>query len=137
MYPRQRNPTPMAAIGFAAITLGVAFWLLILVILLLVAVAHAAPPENADPALAPWFHSLRHPRLGGCCDTADGRVTSMRVVGDHYEVLIDGKFPGVTTATWEVVPPDAILERQDNPTGGTVVFWYMHAIRCVVLPAGT
>lgn len=99
--------------------------------------AIAAPPEHADPQLAPWFKSLSRPDIGSCCDTADGRVTSSRVAGDHYEVLIDGRFPGVTTSTWEPVPAEAILKRVDNPTGGTVVFWFLGRIRCVVLPAET
>lgn len=97
--------------------------------------AQAGPPEHVDPALAPWFQSLQRPDIGSCCSVADGRVTESRVVGDHYEVLIDSRFPGVTEPSWQPVPPAAILKRVDNPTGATVAFWYMGQVRCVVLPA--
>lgn len=78
--------------------------------------ASAAPPENADPALAPWFQSLRQPETGmSCCDIADCRPTDVRTVEDHYEVLING--------IWMPVPARRILQRGDNPTGRAVVCW--------------
>ncbi len=55
----------------------------ILAALLAASPANAAPPENADPALAPWFQSLRQPETGmSCCDIADCRPTEYRTVGD-------------------------------------------------------
>lgn len=78
--------------------------------------ARAAPPQNADPALAPWYQSLRQPDTGvSCCSIADCRATDYRTDGDHYEVLIDNK--------WTLVPQDKILQRVDNPVGRAVVCW--------------
>lgn len=78
--------------------------------------AVAAPPENADPSLAPWFQSLRQPGTGvSCCSISDCRQTDFRSVGTHYEVLIDG--------VWRPVPGDKVLQRMDNPTGRAVVCW--------------
>ena len=76
--------------------------------------AKAEPPPNADPALAPWFQSLKQPDTGvSCCSIADCRRTDSRVAGDHYEVMIDGQ--------WRAVPQSAVVEREDNPTGRAVV----------------
>lgn len=78
--------------------------------------AGAAPPENADPSLAPWFNSLRMPWTNAlCCTMADCRPTDSRTNNDHYEVLIEGQ--------WRVVPDDKVLNRTDNPTGRAVVCW--------------
>ena len=76
----------------------------------------AAPPENADPALAPWFQGLRQPgsRMS-CCSIADCRQTDSRVAGDHYEAFVQGQ--------WRAIPPDKVLPRADNPTGRAVVCW--------------
>ena len=79
-------------------------------------IATAAPPPNADPALAPWYQNLRQPQTGvSCCSIADCRATDYRTTGDHYEVFIDDK--------WTVVPADKILQRIDNPVGRAVVCW--------------
>ena len=88
--------------------------------------ASAAPPENADPALAPWFQSLRQPETGmSCCDIADCRPTEYRTVGDAYEVWIDNR--------WMTVPPRRILQRADNPVGRAVVCWTpQRGIMCFV-----
>lgn len=74
----------------------------------------AAPPADADMSLAPWFNSLRMPGSGiSCCSIADCRRTDARWQDDHYEVLIEG--------AWRAVPPAAVVERADNPTGRAVV----------------
>src|SRR5260370_21386495 len=65
----------------------------ILAALLAASPVNAAPPENADPALAPWFQSLRQPETGmSCCDIADCRPTEYRTVGDQYEVWIEDQW---------------------------------------------
>ena len=74
----------------------------------------AAPPPDADMSLAPWFNSLQQPGSGiSCCSIADCRRTDSRDAGDHYEAFVDGQ--------WRPVPPSAVVERQDNPTGHAVV----------------
>jgi hypothetical protein len=88
--------------------------------------AQAAPPENADPALAPWFQSLRQPETGmSCCDIADCRPTEYRTVGDSYEAWVDNK--------WMPVPARRVLQRADNPVGRAVVCWTpQRGIMCFV-----
>jgi hypothetical protein len=78
--------------------------------------AGAQPPADADPALGPWFRSLLVPGTSiSCCSVTDCRATEYRIEADHYEALIGG--------SWQVVPPDKILQRTDNPTGHAVVCW--------------
>jgi hypothetical protein len=86
------------------------------VILLLASPAHAAPPPDADPKLAPWYNSLRLPESTmPCCSMADCQTALSRLVQGHYEVLIEGN--------WVAVPDDKVLTRPDNPTGEAVVCW--------------
>ena len=86
----------------------------------------AAPPENADPALAPWFQSLLQPRTGvSCCSISDCRPADSRVRDGRYEVFIDDR--------WMPVPPEKVLERKDNPTGRPIVCYTPQAgIMCFV-----
>jgi hypothetical protein len=78
--------------------------------------AQARPPEDADPALAPWFQSLRQPGSGvSCCSIADCRAADYRINNDRYEAYVAG--------AWRTVPPDRVLQRDDNPTGRAVVCW--------------
>jgi hypothetical protein len=95
---------------------------------LLLGMAHfalAAPPENADPALAPFFQSLKQPDNGiGCCSVADCRHPESRQVADGYEVFIDEKTFGLGAPNvWLPVPAKKILQRADNPTGRPVTCW--------------
>jgi len=76
----------------------------------------SAPPENADPTLAPWFNSLRQPGTGvSCCSISDCRPVDYRVSGAGYEVWIENG--------WRQVPADKILQGRDNPIGRAVVCW--------------
>ncbi len=85
-------------------------------ILLLACQAHAAPPPDADPTLAPWFNNLRLPGSAvPCCSMADCRTVPSRLIDGHYEAFVEGK--------WIVVPDDKVLTRSDNPTGHAVVCW--------------
>lgn len=77
--------------------------------------APAAPPENADPALAPFFQSLKQPGSGAsCCSIADCRPVDYRMAADGYEAKLDGN--------WVRVPDERVLHGQTNPTA--------HAIAC-------
>ena len=85
--------------------------------------AVAAPPPDANPALAPWFRSLTNPVILGesCCSEADGHILSdndWRETNDGYQVR-------VADAWWQV-PPDTVLNNVPNPTGSAVVFWEAH-----------
>jgi len=83
---------------------------------LAVGTAHAAPPADADPALAPWFNSLRQPWTNAlCCSIADCRPVESRLNDGHYEALIEGE--------WRRIPDQLILSRSDNPTGRAIACW--------------
>lgn len=99
--------------------------------LLLLGTAQAAPPSNADPALAPWFQSLHTAAGMSCCGDADGHIlgdADWRVAGNGYQVRIDGE--------WTNVEPDAVLNGVPNPVGSPVAFWSPgaspHRIFCFV-----
>jgi hypothetical protein len=95
-------------------------------LLLLAAPLRAAPPPDADPAMAPWFNSLRQPGSGiSCCSIADCRPVDYRTVDNHYEAFIEGE--------WRAVPPEKVITRADNPTGRAVVCWTkLSGIMCFV-----
>jgi hypothetical protein len=81
--------------------------------LVMAAPAIAAPPQGADPALAPWYRSLRQPGTGyACCDIADCRHYPVRADGSHYQVFYGDR--------WLIVPVEAVSDRIDNPTGDYV-----------------
>ena len=116
-------------------------WLGGAAVLCVAAAALAGPPSNPDPQLAPWFKELSRPWRSGsaamvkCCDISDCRVTDYREIGDHYEALIDERFPGVSEPSWERVAPEAVLDYKDNPTGGAVACWHRGQVLCFVRPA--
>ena len=81
---------------------------------LLAGSAAAHPPPGADMSLAPWFQSLKQPGTGmSCCSIADCRPTDFRIHGGEYQAMVEGQ--------WRSVPPNAVLERLDNPTGRAIV----------------
>lgn len=85
--------------------------------------ALGAPPEGADPALAPWYRSLRNPERGfGCCDLSDCRPTDWRRAGDGVQAWIGDAF-GIQPGRWEDIPPETIIRRTDNPEGRAVLCW--------------
>lgn len=93
--------------------------------------ALAKPPRHTDPALVPWYQSLRQPGTGmSCCSIADCRTADYRTTDNGYEVFIDRR--------WIPVPPDKILQRINNPTGRAVVCWTpTQGIMCFVRAAET
>ena len=98
--------------------------------------AAAAPPDNPDPALAPWFESLRQPGTGApCCSISDCRTAEIRQDRDGYEVLIDGRWK-MSIPFWLRVPPNRIIDGIDNPANRAVVCFTPEAgILCFVRPA--
>lgn len=88
------------------------------------AVAH--PPANTDLRFEQWFQGLRQPGTGmSCCSIADCRPTEFRTRGGHYQALVMGK--------WEDVPPSAVLQKTDNPTGRAIVCYTPYrGIMCFV-----
>jgi hypothetical protein len=98
--------------------------------------AAAAPPDRADPALAPWFERLRQPGTGAsCCSIADCRTVESRQDRDGYEVLIDRRWK-MSAPFWLRVPSNRIIDKIENPTDrGVVCFTPEAGILCFVRPA--
>jgi hypothetical protein len=98
--------------------------------------ALAAPPDSPDPALAPWYESLKQPGTGApCCSIADCRTAEFRQDRDGYEVLIDSRWK-MSSPFWLRVPPNRIIHGIDNPTNRSVVCFAPEAgILCFVRPA--
>src|SRR3984893_19358213 len=76
----------------------------------------------------------RNDGKGPCCNLMDCRPTQRRMVGDHYEVKVDGEWlPVPNDKINNVVAPDGgahvCAPRQVGPNKG-VLF-------CVILPSGT
>jgi hypothetical protein len=96
---------------------------------------HAAPPDNADPSLSPWFESLRQPGTGAsCCSIADCRIVETRRGHRGYEVRIDQTW-NISSAFWLQVPAEKILDPRSNPTGRAVLCYTPEAgILCFVPP---
>ena len=95
----------------------------------------AEPPEGADPSLAPWFKSLRHPQTQrSCCDMSDCRTVRYRVLGDHFQAFIGDDFPRWSNAphAWVDVPNENVLHRADNPTGEGVACWFQGQVMCFI-----
>jgi len=108
---------------------------LTLALALLAGAADAHPPDNADPALAPWFEGLRAENGSSCCSQADCRAVDYRVVEMHYEALIGNQFD-VDPPLWLPVPETRILKRAENPVGRAVACWTPYTgILCFVLPS--
>lgn len=101
-------------------------------------IAVAAPPENADPTLAPFFHGLKQPDTGmSCCDVSDCRPVNIRVHENRLQVFIDRKsFSGGTDA-WVDVPPEKMLKPRPNPTGQPIACWSeLYGVMCFLNGAG-
>ncbi len=89
-------------------------WFVSFAFSLVAATALARPPPDADMSLAPWFHSLHQPGTGmSCCSIADCRPADFRILGGHYQAMVDG--------IWRDVPAEVVLNRMDNPTGRAIV----------------
>ena len=78
--------------------------------------AVAAPPENTDPSLEPWFNSLSAADGTSCCKIADCRPTKSHFAVDGYEALID--------EMWIPVPWDRVLPRANQS------YWASRRLRC-------
>lgn len=93
--------------------------------------AYGAPPENADPALAPWFQSLHQPNGASCCSEADCRPVDARMEGDHYQAFVRNR--------WLDIPNQKVIPSKSNPTGRAVLCMQPEneVIFCFVRPAET
>jgi hypothetical protein len=101
-------------------------WLLVGAAVLVVgSAALGAPPENADPALAPWFRSLAQPGTGiSCCSIADCRPVDARITSTGYEIFVKDQ--------WLTVPPEKVLQGKQNPVGRPVACVLNGQVLCFV-----
>ena len=100
----------------------------------------AEPPDGADPALAPWFKSLRQPGTNqSCCDMTDCRMVQYRKAGDHFQAFIGDDFPRWSNVphAWVDVPNANVLHRRDNPTGEGIACWFQGQVLCFIEGNGT
>jgi hypothetical protein len=110
--------------------------------LLTAAAVSAAPPPGAapDPERAAWFRSLRSPETGvSCCSVADCRNTAVRPEPDGSISAWIGQeqFGAMAPDDWRPIPPEARLERDDNPTGHAVVCFVAGRVHCFVPETGS
>ena len=95
--------------------------------------AIAAPPENADPALAPWFRSLNQPGTGyNCCSMADCRPVRTRDRNGKIEAFIARETFRDGTDQWVIVPEEVIIRGIENPVGEPVLCYLGGMVRCFV-----
>ena len=77
----------------------------------------SASPRGHKKVITGWGHDRWHKEFysklnrndgkGTCCDIMDCRPTQSRMVGDHYEVKVDGEWTPVPNDTINnVVAPD-------------------------------
>jgi hypothetical protein len=105
-------------------------WLVALVfvaiwVLLVTWAFRAYAHDAAHPEWNPWLMQQRNQRDWVCCNDEDVLVLAdneWRTVGDHYEVLRDGR--------WEPVPAWAMTTTGDNITGGALLWVLDGQIRC-------
>ena len=86
---------------------------------------------NVPPEVRAWFKGVKSPNGIPCCDIADGHRTDYDMRNNKYWVPIDGK--------WMIVPDEAVVNNDGNPTGDAVVWYTLYNgtiyIRCFV-PGG-
>ena len=110
-------------------------WLAVLTAAVMILLGHDTLKAHEDgEAYAEWYRSLQTPVGGSCCSMTDCQPTEYRVGPDGYEVWIDQRFPHVTAARWETVPPGALL-RRENPTGGAVACYRWNRVLCFIPPS--
>ena len=118
-----------------------AFLALVLVLCSGAASVHPGHSRQVDPAFSAWIDDLLNPATGLSCDKFDPHVlgsADWRYEADHYQIRIAGR--------WREVPPPAVIDRIDNPTGSAVAFYVGAAdhdgsvaplVYCFVRPART
>jgi hypothetical protein len=101
-------------------------------LLFLISTAHAAPPADADPALAPWFKSLQQPGTSAmCCSVSDCRPVRTRYRDGALEAFIGPQFPD-SPLDWRPVPPEVVIHGIPNQAGVPVACWYLRQVYCFI-----
>ena len=96
---------------------------------ILVRVAHAQPPEPGSEDYttlhphAEWLQQQVDPSTQTrCCSLADCRVVEWRVHGAAVEAYLPGAKFVEAPDRWVAVP-DAVIHREENPTGRAIACW--------------
>lgn len=123
--PEERPPLDPWRIIFVIIAFVMA---VILVLLISLSLARAKPPLGplAHPEWHDWFEkqwSIGHKQW--CCNVSDGHLLDddeWRANGNHFEVLIEGK--------WYQIPDSAMRDPKGgpNPTGQAIVWYNMMGV---------
>lgn len=107
----------------------------------LISEAPAAPPEGANPDLAPYFQNLhtKDSSPGWCCSAADCRPVRARYSQVGWEVFIDKRTFGPDSGApdeWVLVPREAMVVPNPAPTRPqtATACWYGGVVRCFDQP---
>lgn len=96
--------------------------------------ALAEPPPGADlnSTISKWYQSLKDKQGNGCCNLADCRPVSVRMSAAGWEVFVDKQSFGATAPDdWVGVPEQALVVREDNPTGRNIACYSYSKLRCM------
>jgi len=116
------------------------FFILTISTLLVVSNVKSAPPENADPALAPFYKSLMIPGAEhiSCCSENDCRPVKTRMYDGKLQMFADSKIYKDGNNQWVDIPQHRVLTPRENPTGEPVACWdNLNGVICFVNGPGT
>jgi hypothetical protein len=113
--------------------------LLALAIVAMPVAARAAPPDEGTEdykvlhPYAEWLTKQRAPISHyGCCSIADGRLVSVRMIGDRIEVrILHPESLPTAPSGWVPVPEEAIIIGK-NPSGLPVAWFVGADVRCFI-----
>jgi hypothetical protein len=91
--------------------------------------AQAEPPQGSNGRYAAWFAQLKSKDGISCCDIADCRFVTERIVGGRYQVRFhdpSDTFP----QQWVMVPDDAVRPRPPGGPTEAVACWVDERIYC-------
>jgi hypothetical protein len=98
-------------------------------LLIVSATGQANPPTGIDGRYSAWFSELKLKDGTSCCDIADCRFVSERIVGGQYEVQFHDADPAFPRQ-WVAVPDDAVLPRPPGGPASAVACWFQNRIFC-------
>jgi hypothetical protein len=94
-------------------------------LLLSIVTAGTAFAHSGDDLLSAWYRSLTGEAGVSCCSEEDCKPVQAKLIGNEWQVLDEND--------WEVVPADAILNRE-NIDGRPILCRVWNKIQCFVPP---
>ena len=118
----------------SGLLLGIIAWLVAIIALAwTLKDAHAEPPPGASGVLSGWYHSLEMPGSGvSCCGAADCRPALDLQIKDGVYWVRDPSSGDMIS-----VPPEHVLQREDNPTGNYIACIHAGMVLCFIRAPGT